>query len=106
MTMHQSIGLSSRTARFSGGFFAAVLWLTPTWVVAETLKIAGTGGDLGAMRMLGDAFQALHPDIDVEVLPGLGSSGGICGLFVLTAWSRWISAMPDFASAHGVTFRA
>jgi hypothetical protein len=56
--------------------------------------------------MLGDAFQALHPDIDVEVLPGLGSSGGICGLFVLTAWSRWISAMPDFASAHGVTFRA
>jgi hypothetical protein len=56
--------------------------------------------------MLGDAFQALHSDIDVEVLPGLGSSGGICGLFVLTAWSRWISAMPDFASAHGVTFRA
>ncbi|MBT5861171.1 MAG: hypothetical protein HOH89_08470, partial [Alphaproteobacteria bacterium] len=71
--MNQSTGLRRRTAQFVGGLIAAAVWMTPQWAAAETLTISGTGGDLGAMQMVGDAFQALHPDIEVQVLPSLGS---------------------------------
>ncbi len=47
---------------------------------SETLTIGGTGSALGAMKRLGDAFEPLHPDIEVQVLPSLGSSGGIRAL--------------------------
>lgn len=41
------------------------------------LKLGGTGGDLGTMRKIGAAFMASHPGVMIEVLPSLGSSGGI-----------------------------
>ena len=44
---------------------------------AETLKIGGTGGDLGTMRLLGKAFAERNPGVTVTVLPSLGSGGGI-----------------------------
>ena len=44
---------------------------------AETLRIAGTGGDLGTMRQLGAAFSTSHPGTTVKVLPSLGSGGGV-----------------------------
>ena len=44
---------------------------------AETLRIGGTGAALGPMARLGDAFQDLHPDTTIEILPSLGSGGGI-----------------------------
>lgn len=60
---------------------AAALALTGTQAgpatAAERLVIGGTGGDLGTMRKLGDAFEATHPEVTVEVLPSLGSGGGI-----------------------------
>ena len=49
----------------------------PSAGLAETLQIGGTGGDLGTMRQLGEAFTAKHPGVTVEVLPSLGSGGGI-----------------------------
>lgn len=49
----------------------------PSAGLAETLKIGGTGGDLGTMRQLGEAFTAKHPGVTVEVLPSLGSGGGV-----------------------------
>ncbi len=51
---------------FSGGATAA-----------EELKIGGTGAALGGMRLLGEAFAAQNPDIKVNVLPSLGSGGGV-----------------------------
>lgn len=44
---------------------------------AETIVIGGTGSALGVMRMLGDAYLQEHPDDTVQVLPSLGSGGGI-----------------------------
>ena len=44
---------------------------------AETLRIGGTGGALGTMRLLGEEFRKTHPQLEVEVLPSLGSPGGV-----------------------------
>jgi phosphate transport system substrate-binding protein len=48
--------------------------------LAEEIKIGGSGSALGLMRMLGTAFEKAHPGMKVEVLPSLGSSGGIKAL--------------------------
>ena len=43
---------------------------------AETIRIGGTGGALGTMRALGEAYKKDHPKVDVVIVPGLGSGGG------------------------------
>ncbi len=65
------------------GFFkisllaGASLWgLVPTAVFADTLNIGGTGGALGTMQVLVEAFKKSHPDAKVVIVPGLGSGGG------------------------------
>lgn len=45
--------------------------------VAETIRISGTGGAMGTMRILGEAFRKAHPDTHVVLFHGMGSSGGI-----------------------------
>ncbi len=57
---------------------AASLAFSPAF--ATELKIGGTGVALGGMEILGDAFEKKHPDVEVTVLPSLGSSGGIRAL--------------------------
>ncbi|MFM2052836.1 MAG: hypothetical protein RL456_873 [Pseudomonadota bacterium] len=44
---------------------------------AEDLRIGGTGTALGTMRVLGQAFRASRPDVQVQVMPSIGSKGGI-----------------------------
>jgi phosphate transport system substrate-binding protein len=44
---------------------------------AETLMVGGTGGALGTMHILAHEFMGQNPGITVEVLPSLGSGGGI-----------------------------
>jgi phosphate transport system substrate-binding protein len=43
---------------------------------AETIRIGGTGSALGTMRALGEAFRKQYPNMEVVVVPGLGSGGG------------------------------
>ena len=43
----------------------------------ETLKIGGDGSALGSMKVLSEAFAKSHPGVTVQVLPSLGSPGGI-----------------------------
>lgn len=55
----------------------AFLALSLAASAAATVKGDGTGSALGAMRSLAQAFQASRPDVQVVIVPGLGSSGGI-----------------------------
>lgn len=45
-----------------------------------TIRISGTGGALGAMKLLAAEFERNHPGTRISVLPSLGSSGGIKAL--------------------------
>lgn len=60
-----------------------LLWILCTAVVlcfpihAETIKIGGTGNALGTMALIANAYNKLNPNIQVTVLPSIGSSGGI-----------------------------
>ena len=60
-----------RTSVLLGTLWAAVP------VAANTITVGGTGSGLGVARILGDAYQAIHPDARIVVVPALGSSGGI-----------------------------
>lgn len=51
--------------------------ILPTSSFAETLKLSGTGTDLGTMRLLADTFQKHFPATFIEIRPSIGSSGGI-----------------------------
>jgi phosphate transport system substrate-binding protein len=43
----------------------------------EVLKIGGTGSAIGSMKLLASAFQKNDRAVEVEILPSLGSTGGI-----------------------------
>jgi len=47
---------------------------------ADSLRIGGTGAALGTMRLLAKAFARKHQAAAIEVLPSLGSGGGIKAL--------------------------
>lgn len=68
-----------RYAKGREGFLllAILCVLLPISSRAEVLTLAGTGADLETMRVLGDAFARSHADVTVDVLPSLGSSGGV-----------------------------
>ena len=53
---------------------------TPLPVAAETVTVGGTGAGLSTIRVLGAAATEVWPDLTIEVLPSLGSSGGIRAL--------------------------
>jgi ABC-type phosphate transport system substrate-binding protein len=64
----------------------SVAWIVPFFLgaamfpgpaLAETVRISGTGGAIGGMRLLAEAFRKAEPGVDVFILPSLGSSGGI-----------------------------
>jgi len=44
---------------------------------AETIRIGGTGNALGTMHLLAQAYHEKHPEMNIIVLPSIGSSGGI-----------------------------
>ncbi len=41
------------------------------------LVITGTGSAIGVMRLMAKAYQERHRDVAVEILPSIGSTGGI-----------------------------
>lgn len=46
----------------------------------DTIRVGGTGMGLALMRIVGDQVEQSHPAIQTEVLPSLGTSGGIKAL--------------------------
>ena len=58
----------------------SVIWMTLATSPAQAgdvLKLGGSGSCLGTMQLLAVAFQKSHPDVQITVVPSLGSSGGI-----------------------------
>lgn len=51
--------------------------ILPTYGFTATLKLGGTGAGLGTMKLLADAYKKRAPDTTIEILPSIGSSGGI-----------------------------
>lgn len=47
----------------------------------SAIKIGGTGSGLGVMKEMADAFQKKHPDVNIIIVPSLGSGGGIKAVF-------------------------
>ena len=66
--------------RRSLALLAAVFFIFPHPGQAADLTLGGTGADLETMRVLGEAFEKANPGITIEVLPSLGSGGGIKAL--------------------------
>lgn len=44
---------------------------------AERLRTGGTGSALGTMRLLAEAYRKKEPSFELQVVPSLGSGGGI-----------------------------
>ena len=44
------------------------------------IRIGGTGSAMGAFKHLAEAFQKIRPDIEITLIPNLGSSGAIKAL--------------------------
>ena len=56
---------------------AALLVSGSRVAAAEMIRISGTGGAIGTMRILGEAFRKTNPEVRVEILPSMGSSGSV-----------------------------
>lgn len=52
----------------------------PTATHAETVRLGGTGASLGTMSLLAQAYRKVDPSFQLEIVPNLGSSGGIKAL--------------------------
>ncbi len=61
------------------GFFSGLISaaLFAGGLNAAEIKLGGTGGDLGTMRLIAKAYMAQNPETEVVVYPSLGSGGGI-----------------------------
>lgn len=47
---------------------------------SDVIKMGGTGSGLGVMKLLGKAYVKRNPGTKIQVMPNLGSSGGIRGV--------------------------
>ncbi len=64
-------------AAWAAAVAAALVAFGATSAAAQTIRVGGNGSAVAAFHELGEAFHKMHPEINVTVLRGLGSSGGI-----------------------------
>jgi phosphate transport system substrate-binding protein len=78
----QNVMVSSRIQNASIlAVLGLALWLAGSpGARAEMLRTGGTGATLETLRRLGAAFTKATPGITIEVIEGLGSSGGIAAV--------------------------
>lgn len=75
--MRSGVLRRKRLAGWAAAAVAALLASGPASAIAGTVRVSGTGAAVTTFRLLGEAFRKVRPDIDIVVLPGMGSSGGI-----------------------------
>jgi len=56
--------------------FLSLLSATPV-LANEIIQIGGTGTAIGVMKLLGAAYEKKYPAVHIEVLPSMGTPGGI-----------------------------
>ncbi len=61
-------------------FIIAWIALPSSCHAGDVIKVGGTGSGLGVMKLLGEAYIKKNPQTRVQVMPNLGSSGGIRGV--------------------------
>ncbi len=66
-----------RLAGWAAAVVAALVAVGPPDAIAATVRVSGTGGAVATFHLLAEAFRKVRPDIDVVIVPGMGSSGGI-----------------------------
>lgn len=72
-----------RDCRFFINLLLALLisgTLSTAVLAGDVVRIGGAGSGLGAVRILGEAFEKAYPGTKIKVLPSLGSAGGIKAL--------------------------
>jgi PAS domain-containing protein len=72
--------LIRRRKVFSGcaaAILAAPLAAGPRSAVADTIRISGIGGAAETIRLLGEAFRKVRPDVRFALLPSIGSEGAV-----------------------------
>lgn len=59
-----------------------IVTISPAIIVASPLKVkvGGTGSSIGFMKLLAQQYSTQRPNVTIEVLPSLGSSGGMKAL--------------------------
>ena len=74
--------LSMKPVLFGILFFTVMIIIGPLPVPAhaDTIRLGGTGGALGAMKLLAEEFKKSRPGDTVIILPSMGSGGGIKAL--------------------------
>ncbi|MBA3599162.1 MAG: substrate-binding domain-containing protein [Methylibium sp.] len=75
-TLPSSLAWALRTTLFCLIFALAL----PTPARAETIRLGGTGAALRTMTVLAQAYMKVEPSFQLEIVPNLGSSGGIKAL--------------------------
>ncbi len=102
--------LRRRMSGLRGGLLVmtGVFALSPNPGLAADLTLGGTGADLETMRVLADAFEKVNPGTTVEVLPSLGSGGGVkavlAGAIDLALTSRPLKDNERAAGARETTY--
>src|SRR5512144_1443765 len=78
---HGSLAVTRRRKSLRGCWaaaaVAALVALGPQGAVAGTIRVSGTGGAIGTMRILAEEFEKVHRDTRVVVMPSIGSGGAI-----------------------------
>lgn len=81
MQRNRGKGWAARTRRWVlGAAWAMSAALAAAAAHAEEIRIGGTGAALGGMQLLAQAFSKLQPDVQIKVLPSMGSGGGLKAL--------------------------
>ena len=96
--------LRHKALAWLGAFAFALAWPAQ----AETVRLGGTGSAIGTMQRLGQAYQKLDPSFTLEIVPNLGSTGGVkalrSGATQLAAISRPLKAEEAAAGLQGVDY--
>lgn len=90
--------------RFAMGIgLVAMLLAAPA--SADQIRAGGTGSGVGTLRLLGDAFEKANPQHRVEVMPALGSSGGLRALRAGQLQVAVTNREPNAEERSGLQFR-